>query len=130
MKTPLIIFLLVILVKAGFGQYSLTFCENVNNDGKPVMASNSFLVNKTGSALRLLLKSDAKLGTDQMDFKIFYINDNGKEQEVTKFPTTVKPNWDYVWKEVVFFDAGNYRVKVYNSKGNYLTSANLNVKQQ
>lgn len=130
MKKLGLILLLATAVKLCDAQFSLTFCENVNKEGKPAMTSNSFAVNKTGSALKFLFKSDEKLNTERMDFKVFYINDMGKEEEISKFPQEVEPGWNYVWKEVVFFDPGNYRVKVYNSDGSYLTSANLNVKQQ
>jgi hypothetical protein len=129
MKNVVLICLFGLCANLSYGQYSLSFCEDVNNSGKPVSPSNSFLVNKTGSALKVLLKSDSQLNTSNMDFKIYYINDNGKEEEVTRLSAPVQSNWDYVWKELVFFDPGNYRVKVYNSDGNYLTSANLNVRQ-
>jgi len=112
----------------GHAQYSLTFCESSNPEGKATTSANSFMISKTGSALKFLLKADEKLNTDQMDFKIYYINDSGSEEEISKLPQTVDPTWNYAWKEVVFFDPGNYRVKVYNSRGYYLTSANLNVR--
>jgi hypothetical protein len=121
--------ILVALIKLGSAQYSLTFCENVSDDGKPSKTSNSFMVAHGGSSLKFLLKADNKLNSDNMEFRIFYINDSGKEEEVSKLPQKVEPTWNYAWKEVVFFDPGIYRVKVYNSKGSYLTSANLSVKQ-
>jgi hypothetical protein len=122
--------LLLLFAYTGQAQYSLTFCENVNPDGKALSPSNSFMISKDGSAMKLLLKSDEKIKTDKMEFKIFYINDTGKEEEISKLPAKIEPNWNYVWKEIVFFDPGNYRVKVYNGSGTYLTSTNLNVKQQ
>jgi len=130
MKNISFVLLVSLIAKASVAQYSLTFCESVNNDGKPQKASNSFMVDKEGSALKLLLKTDEKLAADQMDFRIFYINESGKEEQLSKLPQKVEPGWDYVWKEIVFFDPGNYRVKVYNSKGLYLTSANLKVNQE
>jgi hypothetical protein len=57
------------------------------------------------------------------------VNDKGKEEQLTSLSQTVEPTWNYAWNEMVFFDPGNYRVKVYNSHGYYVTSANLNVKQ-
>jgi len=130
MKSLQLGIILLLLAKAGSAQYSLTFCENVNDEGKAVHASNSFMVSPNGSALKFLVKADDGLKTENMDFKIFYINDSGKEEEISKLPQKVEPGWNFTWKEVVFFDSGNYRIKVYNSKGTYLTSANVNVKQQ
>jgi len=129
MKSMTLGIMLLFLVKLGSAQYSLTFCENVNNDGKPLRPSNSFMISPRGSALKFLVKADAGFKTEKMDFKIFYINDTGREEEISKLGQKVQPDWNYTWKEVVFFDSGNYRVKVYNSKGDYLTSANVNVKQ-
>jgi hypothetical protein len=95
-----------------------------------VHPSNSFMVSPNGSALKFLLRADEGFKTDNMDFKIFYINDTGKEEEISKLPQKIQSDWNFTWKEVVFFDSGTYRVKVYDSKGTYLTSANINVKQQ
>jgi hypothetical protein len=130
MKRLAIGIILLVLVLSGSAQYSLTFCENVNDDGKALHASNSFMISPNGSALKFLVKAEDGFKTDNMDFKIFYINDSGKEEEISKLPQKVQPNWNYTWKEVVFFDSGTYRVKVYDSKGTYLTSANISVKQQ
>lgn len=120
---------LLFAAKLSFAQYSLTFCENVNNDGKAQHPASSFMISPKGSALKFLLKADEGFKTEKMDFKIFYINETGKEEEISKLAQKVQPDWNYTWKEVVFFDSGNYRVKVYDSKGDYLTSANVNVKQ-
>jgi hypothetical protein len=130
MKSLTIAIILLLAIKISSAQYSLTFCENVNDDGKALHPSNSFMISPNGSALKFLVKADDGFKTDDMDFKIFYINDSGKEEEISKLPQKVEPKWNYTWKEVVFFDAGTYRVKVYDSKGVYLTSANINVRQQ
>jgi hypothetical protein len=61
MKNVVLICLFGLCANLSYGQYSLSFCEDVNNSGKPVSPSNSFLVNKTGSALKVLLKSDSQL---------------------------------------------------------------------
>ena len=130
MKSLKLGIVLLFLAKVGSAQYSLTFCENVNDAGKPQHPSNFFMVSPNGSALKVLLKADEGFKTDKMDYKVFYINDSGKEEEISKMAQKIEPKWNYTWKEMVFFDPGNYRVKVYDSKGAYLTSANVNVKQQ
>jgi hypothetical protein len=130
MKRFAIGFILLLFIEVGSAQYSLTFCENVNNEGKALHPSNSFMISPNGSALKFLLKADEGFKTENMDFKIFYINDTGKEEEISKLPQKIQSDWNFTWKEVVFFDPGTYRIKVYDSKGAYLTSANINVKQQ
>ena len=130
MKSLKLGLLFLFLAKMGSAQYSLTFCENVNDDGKAVHPSNFFMISPKGSALKCLVKADEGFKTDKMDFRVFFINDSGKEEEISKLPQKLEPKWNFTWKELVFFDSGNYRVKVYDSNGLYLTSANLNVKQQ
>lgn len=128
MKSLKLLVAFLLIAKIGSAQYTLTFCENVNNEGKAMHPSTSFMISPKGSALKFLLKSDEGFKTEKMDFRIFYINDAGKEEEISKLAQRLEPNWTYTWKEVVFFDSGNYRVKVYDSNGMYLTSANINVK--
>jgi hypothetical protein len=130
MKSLKLAVLFLLLAKLSTAQYSLTFCENVNPDGKALHPSNFFMISPKGSALKFLVKADDGFKTDNMDFRIFYINDSGKEEEISKLPQKLEPSWNYTWKEVVFFDSGNYRVKVFDATGRYLTSANVNVKQQ
>lgn len=128
MKKCSISFLLLLLFSMGYSQYSLVFCEDVTADGKPTMVSNSFMVDGAGGVLKFLLRADDKINTDQLDFRIFYMNESGTEEEISRMPQKVETNWNYAWKEVVMFDPGTYRVKIYTGKGTYLTSANLSVK--
>ena len=118
------------LVKENQAQYSLIFCEDVSAEGKAQMISNSFMVDGDGGVLKFLLKTEEQFNTDQLEFRIFYINETGSEEEISRLPQRVLPTWNFAWKEMVMFDQGNYRVKVYTEKGTYLTSANLNVKAQ
>ena len=130
MKKYSLAIILGLLVKLSSAQFSLAFCEDVTSDGKPTRSSNSFLVGTNGSALKCLLKVEGKLNTEQIDYRIYIINEAGKEEELLRMPQKVQPDWNYTWKELVFFDPGIYRVKIYNDKGAYLTSANLSVKKQ
>lgn len=130
MKKFLVLGISLFALKFGSAQYSLTFCETVGDDGRPNKPSNSFMVAHDGSSLKVLLKSDKKLDSDQLTFKIFFINEAGKEEAVSELSQKIEPAWTYVWKDIVFFDSGSYRIKVYNTEGTYLTSANLKVKQQ
>ncbi|HLP52767.1 MAG TPA: hypothetical protein VK154_17885, partial [Chitinophagales bacterium] len=92
--------------------------------------SNQFMVDDEGGALRFLLRTDNKFLTDKLDFRIYFINDNGTEEEIVRIPQTVDSDWGYAWKEIVMYDPGMYRVKIYNGKGTYLTSANLTLKRR
>lgn len=130
MKKVFLLFSMFLLAKAGSAQFSLTFCEDVTSEGRPTMVSNSFMVDNTGGLVRFYLKADDKLSTSQVDFKVYYVSSSGKEEQLTTFSQATGNDWDYVWKEAAFYDAGTYRIKAYNQNGTYLTSANLIVKQK
>jgi hypothetical protein len=114
---------------AAKAQFSLSFCESITANGEAVRASNSFTVGNNGSLLKLLVKGSEGFNSAKLEVKIFYINDNGDEEELSVFNQDVESGWNYVWKEIGFFNPGVYRVKVYNKEGTYLTSANLSLKK-
>lgn len=130
MKKFTTLLILLAFIKIAGAQYSLTFCEDVTNTGKPVMVSNQFMVDAEGGVLRFLVRTDDKFNTDKLDFRIYYVADAGAEEEILRIPQQVQADWGYAWKEMVMFDPGMYRIKVYNGSGNYLTSANVTIKQR
>jgi hypothetical protein len=124
---------LLLLTLAGltsFGQYSLTFCEDVGEGGKPVTESRVFMVDQSGGVMKMLLRADEKISTPQVEYRVFYIDDDGSEAEISRLKQKVETNWNFAWKEVVFYDPGSYKVKVYTDKGTYITSANVTIKKQ
>ncbi len=130
MRKYILILAMFLIGTSAYSQYTLVFCEDVTEEGKPVTVSNQFMVDRDGGALRILLRTDGKLNTDKLDFKIFFVGENGVEEEITKLSQATETDWNFVWKEIVMYDPGMYRVKVYNSKGTYLTSANLTLRSR
>lgn len=130
MRKYILILAMFLIGTSAYSQYTLVFCEDVTEEGKPVTVSNQFMVDRDGGALRILLRTDGKLNTDKLDFKIFFVGENGVEEEITKLSQATEADWNFVWKEIVMYDPGMYRVKVYNSKGTYLTSANLTLRSR
>ncbi len=130
MKKLLFLLVLVAGFNLSYAQYSLTFCEDVSPEGKAQMVSNSFMVDGSGGVLKFLVKTEDKFNTDQLDFRIYYVNESGAEEELERLAQKIDASWNFAWKEMVLFDPGNYRVKIYTGKGTYLTSANLNVKKK
>jgi len=122
--------LIFLLVQFAHSQYSLLFCEDVTADGKPVAVSNQFQVGDEGGALKILVRTDEKFNTDQVNFRIYYLSDGGTEEELISLPQTLETDWNFVWKELQLFTPGVYRIKIYNSKSVYLTSANLTIRQR
>ena len=130
MKKYFLLVVFFLFAKLGSAQYSLVFCEDVNSEGKPEMVSNSFMVDGDGGVLKFLLKTEDYFNTDKLDFRVFYLSEEGTEEEISRLPQRVLPTWNFAWKEMVMFDPGNYRVKVFTGSGTYLTSANLNVRSR
>ena len=130
MKKYFLLAVLFLLLKSGSAQYSLAFCEDVTPEGKALAISNSFMVANDGGVLKCLLKTDEQFNTDQLDFRIYYVHETGNEEEISRLPQKVQPEWNFAWKELVMFDPGNYRLKIYTGGGTYLTSANLNIKSR
>lgn len=129
MKKIIPLLSVMLLVKFCGAQYSLSFCESISEDGKPQKVSNSFQVDSKGSLLKIFVRSDEKFNTGQLQFKIFYVDNSGEEETLSTFSQKMDADWNYAWKDVAFFTPGNYRVKIYNDKETYLTSANLNIKR-
>ena len=130
MKKYLLLFTISFATYFSQAQYSLSFCEDVNTNGEAKMVSSSFMVEDAGGVMKFLIKADEKFNTDMLDFRIYYINENGIDEEILRLPHKIDPNWNFAWKEMVMFDSGNYKVKIYTGKGTYLTSANLSIKHR
>ncbi|MES2622478.1 MAG: hypothetical protein V4615_16625 [Bacteroidota bacterium] len=128
MKKCILSAVFFLFLKISVGQYSLMFCESVSADGIPEKAATSFAQKSEGRAVNLFVRADEGFDTDQLKFTIYFMNAEGNEEEISKLPQTIEPGWNYIWKEVSLFNAGTYRVKVYNAKGTYLTSANMTIK--
>jgi hypothetical protein len=131
MKKVFFILSLFIATQGAFAQYTLTFCKEVSTEGKADNPTTTITTNGNESnPVKILVKSDEKLNAQEVEYRIYFVDESGKETEVVKLPQIIEPNWEFAWKKVTFYDPGTYRVKVYNDKGVYLTSANLNVKKQ
>jgi hypothetical protein len=131
MKKGFFVIALFIASQSIFAQYSLTFCKEVSTEGKADNPTTTITTNGSeANPVKILVKNDERLNAQEVEYRIYFVDESGKETEVSKLPQIIEPNWEFAWKKVTFYDPGTYRVKVYNDKGVYLTSANLNVKKQ
>lgn len=126
-KLITIVALLMITLTSVFAQGSLTFCEDVNSDGKPVMASPVFMVEGSGGLLKMLVRNPETFKTDKLEYKVFYVKKGGEEL-LTSMTQKVGEGWNFAWKEVVFYDAGDYKIKVYKANGEMLSTGTVSIK--
>jgi len=129
MKKCILFLCLSFIFLSGKTQFSLSFCETISDDGSPQNTSVSFSRHNDSSVLKFYITADGKLETPGLDFVIYYVNNDGNEEQLIKVVQKTEPEWNYAWKEVVLFTPGTYRIKIYNANGTYLTSANVNIKQ-
>ena len=118
-----LMFLWIIL----FGSFSATFsqevifCESVDDNGNPNNASTVFTIPQKGGYLDVLVKGikDTKHVAYIISFNNQYDNTITQNTEV---------NWDWCWKEITFYDPGNYLIKVYDDKNSFVASGNVRIK--
>ena len=114
MKRTISTFILICSVLIGLGQTNLNFCVEANKDGKCKNQGSEFTISKDGGTITFMLKNEQGLGTSQILYKIFKLNDDGKETFNATLEQAVQVKWNYAWEEAVFYDPGTYKVMVYD----------------
>jgi hypothetical protein len=113
-------FLLRTVVAAGLllasfavqAQNKLTFCESVGSDGKTSGVYTTFNIPEAGGYLYFHVALNYDVGTDDIGYEIYRLNDDGTETYSTTIFQTTEDDWDTFWSAVTFYNAGRYRVKV------------------
>ena len=106
---------------------TLTVCKSVDKDGHPVNAAQEFSVAKDGGKVVFLLQLPPAIHPAAVSYDVYKI-DKGKEVFSSTLKQPLEPNKNWLLKEVTFYDAGSYRVYVYDDKDNQLTKANFSIK--
>jgi hypothetical protein len=96
-------------------QTTLKFCVDVGKEGSCKTQTSEFTVGKNGGTISFLLKSEKALGVTGVSYKIYKLEDNGQETYSSTITQKLDTAWTYAWEEAVFYDAGTYKVKVYNN---------------
>jgi hypothetical protein len=120
MKKLLLLLWLAVALGAG-AQTTFSVCVSANKDGKCEGESHEFDLYKDGGTLTFLLYNAQSLGTTQVNYKIYRKSSSGSESYETTISQNIESNWNYSWKDIDFFDAGTYRIKVYDSSDYYIT---------
>ena len=111
----LLVSLCVTITSALSAQVSLKFCGEVQKDGNCNTESSKFLISKEGGTIAFLLRQNGGLNLTDVRYKIFKVDSAGAETYTTSINQRVEKNWNFAWQDAVFYDAGNYEIKVFDA---------------
>ena len=117
MKKILVITLLLALARSALGQTSLSFCVEVQKDGKCQSKSAEFTISNEGGTISFQLWNNHGIGATKVAYRIYKLEDNGTETYSGTIEQQTEKNWTYAWQDVVFYDEGTYKVKVFDTSG-------------
>lgn len=102
-----------VLLGTATAQSKLEFCVEVKEKGECLQPSKSFQVEPNGGTISFLVKNLQAENFIKLRYKIYYLRDNGDEDLLIGIDQNTQPDWQYAWQDVVLFDTGKYKVKVY-----------------
>lgn len=123
-KTPLLA--AGILAYAGFTalcQTTLNFCTAVDKDY--CYFNNTQFISPIDSAQALIfimVRNPNGFNTSGLIYKIFSIDKNGEEKNLTTLTQESETDWTWAWKSFLFPTPGKYVVKLYNRENQLLKS--------
>lgn len=128
MKKSGFVFLMVVLI---FGwqpsrAQTITFCKSVDNEGHAVNAAKEFALAKTGSGIVFLFQFGvSKPSSVSYDL---YKTEKGHEVFQSTIRQSITPGKNWASKEITLYDAGQYRVYVYDEKDKLLVKSEFTIK--
>ena len=117
MKQFLTIIFLVLCSAVSHSQTVLKFCGESDSVGTCKTESPQFLISKDGGTISFLLKNENGLGTNHVVYKIYKLDEDGKEIYNSDLDQKVSSAWTFAWEDAIFYDPGTYVVKVYDLAG-------------
>lgn len=106
---------------------SLSFCERLDAAGNPVNSSTTFTIGKNGGPVVFYFVPVQGMSSPTINFDVYSI-EGGKEV----FRSTLKQataGSKAVSKQMIFYEAGLYRIYVYDEKDKMLAKGELSVKR-
>ncbi|MFI5134588.1 MAG: hypothetical protein ACHQD9_01925 [Chitinophagales bacterium] len=127
-KKSSLLLILPLLISIAASSQSLTFCERVDGSGAPINSNTVFSVNKNGSPVTFYFVLPAGYNSSSINFDVYRLN---QEKEV--FHSTIKQpvsaSQKSVSKQMTFYDAGTYRIYVFDDKDRQLAKGELTIKK-
>ena len=131
MKSPLKVFLFslvfFLLTISSLNAQTVYFCEGVDDDGYPINSSTSFTISRSGGYFYVLTRLGYKCETSHVYLDFYKINSRGKEVFEETLEMDTKPDWSWFWKEVTFYDPGNYIVYIADEWGYPLAEGEVRI---
>jgi hypothetical protein len=129
----LILFIIIFFAFVGFSKnvksQTLTFCESVSDDGKPVNESDVFYINKDGGSLYFLVNLPSDVNCTFITYKFNTIDKYGNEEYSTTITQdNMQENWTWFYKKIIFYDAGTYMIYVKDCNSKLLTAQKITIK--
>ena len=131
MKKVLLFVLLVvasITLSQSLKAQSLYFCESVDADGYPIGESTVFTIPAAGGYLNMLVRLPYTADVTSVRYEIYKVDPYGTETYDNTIYQDVERSWVWFWKQVTFYQSGNFNVYVYDSNNYLLTSGTVKIK--
>lgn len=109
-----------------YSNSTVTFCENVDDQGKGISPSSVFTINKqSGSYVYLLLENGKPLKATELIVDIWK-GDNYKEFVETK-KLTIDPEWASTYYKYTFTKTGKYKFSIFTQDETFVQSGYVTI---
>lgn len=105
---------------------SLTFCKSVSKEGIPSGMAQEFVLSKGGVPLFFLFQFGSAKPVE-ISYDVYKL-DKGKEVFSSTLKQLMVPGKNWLAKEVTLYDAGAYRVYVYDDQDKLLAQLGFKLK--
>ena len=125
---PFSIIALLFVLYAGtcFGQ-SLTFCEDVDDNGNAKGEGTSFTIDRDGSYVYALVKCGWSCMTTYATFFIYSVDDDVDKTLEDSFKIETDEDWKWFSTKIDFYDEGTYDIEMADDTEFVVTSATINI---
>ncbi|RPI18528.1 MAG: hypothetical protein EHM58_04955 [Ignavibacteriae bacterium] len=110
------------------GSARIYFCEDVDKDGYPITESSVFNISRSGGYFNFLIRLSDAINCRSVRYEIYKENSSGSEVYNTTIYQDTEKDWVWFYKQVTFYDPGNYNVYVYDCDNNKITTGNVKIK--
>ena len=127
-KSSVLLLIVWLFISLSANAQSLTFCERVDAAGSPVDSNTTFSVSKNGSPVTFYFVLPAGFNSTSVNFDVYRL-DQQKEIFHSTIKQPVNASQKVVSKQMTFYDAGRYRVYVFDDKDKQLAKSELMIKK-